>query len=119
MKQSTQIGDLRNSFDDTIIENKKKANFLNYRFSTLGEDKNADPPIDVPTEYSVHSKTNRHFQFRTSKIPAWALKDSINTVNPILTMIINECISKSVFPYTLKKAHVFFPYSKKATRQIQ
>ena len=128
MKQSTQIGDLRNSFGDTIIENKNKANFLNYRFSTLGEYKNADPPIDVPTEYSVHSKTNRHFQFRfithkemkdavlllplnkplgPSKIPAWALKDSINTVNPILTMIINECISKSVFPYTLKKAHVF------------
>ena len=111
MKQSTQIGDLRNSFGDTIIENKKKGNFLNYRFSTLGEYKNADPPIDVPTEYSVHSKTNRHFQFRfithkemkysillfplnkplgPSKIPAWALKDSINTVNPIFTMIINE-----------------------------
>ena len=128
MKQSTQIDDLRNSFGDTIIENKKKANFLNYRFSTLGEYKNAHPPIDVPTEYSVHSKTNRHFQFRfithkemkdailllplnkplgPSKIPAWALKDSINTVNPILTMIINECISKSVFPYTLKKKHVF------------
>ena len=47
-----------------------------------------------------------------SKIPAWALKDSINTVNPILTIIINECISKSVFPYTLKKAH-FFPIFKK------
>ena len=45
MKQSTQIGDLLNSFGDTIIENKKKANFFNYRFSTLG-----DPPIDVPTE---------------------------------------------------------------------
>ena len=50
-----------------------------------------------------------------SKIPVWALKDKVHIINPILTMLINECISNAEFPQGLKKGHVIPVFKKGET----
>ena len=49
------------------------------------------------------------------KAPVWALKGSLHIINPILTTIINECISKAEFLQGLKKGHVNPVFKKRET----
>ena len=98
---------------------------LNYKFSTLGVYKNTHPPISMSTKPAALRTDTKNFQFRyvthkemfeailllpinkhlgPSKIPVWVLKDSVHIINPFLTTIINECISKAEFPQGLKKS---------------
>ena len=101
---STKIDYLKNCFGDNVTTPKKIANFMNYKFSILGN--YVGPKIPFK---SLQYKTNKTFSFRyitekecfqqlkqlnankplgPSSIPAWALQDGATAINSHLTFII-------------------------------
>ena len=122
-RTKTQITSLRNVFGDIITNQKQIANFLNYKFSKLGDF------LGQPTTYNkpANGMNRMEFTFRPitlhqcrkliqnlnlnkplgpSNIPAWALKDSINIIGEPLTFLVNAFLQECRFPNHLKRAHI-------------
>ena len=118
----SNIQRLKNSFGETVTNNKRMADLMNYRFSRLGDyfGKNQ------PQKYCKKNDNNNfNFRFITSQecrtqimnlsvhkplgpssIPAWALRDGCSELVEPLTMIFNSFISQSSFPTLFKKTIV-------------
>ena len=131
-RTKTEIFSLKNSFGDTVTDQKRIANLLNYRFSKLGEylgqtrqymnntskeiknnnKKISHQPISL-FECKKHLKRlNKNKPLGPSNIPAWALKDCLNLLAEPLCFMINAFIEEGKFPEHLKQAHVIPIYKK-------
>ena len=118
MKQTVQINELRISFRNLINDKNKKADWLNYKFSSLGVYKITHPAFSRSTKPTALKIDTKKLQFRyvthkemfeallllpidmylrPSKTSVWALRISVHIINPILIMNCkkNECISKA------------------------
>ena len=108
-----------------ILHPLKIANFLNYKFSKLGDFIGTQSPFKGLAADTRKRKSIFKFRFVTSgecfavlkslnskkplgpsEIPAWALKDGAHYLAPQLTYIINDFIRQNRFPQRLKLAIV-------------
>ena len=122
---------MRNSFGDTITDQKSIANLLNYRFSKLGDYLGKKSVGNQSTEI-IH-QSNSKFEFQPislytcrkylkelsvnkplgpSNIPAWALKDCANVIVEPLCFLINAFLQEGKFPNHLKQAFITPIYKK-------
>ena len=126
LKTKTIISSLKNVFGETVLDQTKIANLLNYRFSKLGDylggirtfsEELIDGAIRNKTTFKFNPitlfeckqivrqlKSNK--PLGPSNIPAWALKDCLNIIAEPLTYLINAFIEEGRFPNHLKRAHV-------------
>ena len=131
-RTKTEIFSLKNSFGDTVTDQKRIANLLNYRFSKLGEYlgqtrqyinntskeiKNNNKKFSIQPislfECKKHLKRlNKNKPLGPSNIPAWALKDCLNLLAEPLCFMMNAFIEEGKFPEHLKQAHVIPIYKK-------
>ena len=122
----TEIVSLKNSFGNIITDQKKIVNFLNYRFSKLGDyigskQKTFDDEIETRVESNVTfnfqpitlytckkfvKELNINKPFGPSNIPAWVLKNSISVIAEPLCFLIIAFLNEGKFPSDLKQAHV-------------
>ena len=110
-----------NSFGNKITKPMEIANLLNYRFSILGEfiglqETNNIVPKTAPRNFlKFRYITNKEIYviidllhaskpLGSSKIPAWAIKDSKAALAEPLCFLINQFITEGKFPEDLKKA---------------
>ena len=123
-RTATTISSLKNSFGDIVTGDLRIANLLNYRFSKLGDYLGEQRPytslrktIKIKDEFTFQpislfeckkqiKNLNINKPLGPSKIPAWALKDSINVISEPLTFLINAFITEGKFPNHLKQAYV-------------
>ena len=126
LETKTNISSLKNVFGDIESNQKKIANLLNYRFSKLGDylgqnrpyeeeffnetrenvDKFKFTPISIFECKKIVRGLNSNKPLGPSTIPAWAIKDCLNTVAEPLTYLINAFLEEGRFPNHLKSAHV-------------
>ena len=127
LRTKTVIPSLRNVFGDYVTDQKKVANLLNYRFSKqddfIGQCKffkeetfnlslipNFAKLSFHPITLYERKKKGRSFNTKKplgpSKIPTWALRDSLNVIVEPLTFLINAFLEKGKLPNHLKRAHV-------------
>ena len=131
-RTKTEIFSLKNSFGDTVTDQKRIANLLNNRFSKLGENfgqtrkymnitsreiKNNNEKFSLQFislfDCKKHLKLlNKNKQLGPSIIPAWALKDCLNLLAEPLCFMINAFIEEGKFPEQLKQAHGIPIYKK-------
>ena len=130
-KNATEIHALKNSFGHLVTDDKKMADLLNYKFSTLGIFNNGEN--EPPTLKRSTKVPNKSFSFRfitekecldaikklnpkksagPSSVPTWALLDGKSELHRPLTKLINESITSCEFPESFKKA-VITPIFKK------
>ena len=125
---------MRNVFADYVTQT-KKANLLNYRFSTLGRFQGPQHPLQTSGICNPKQKTSsfhyvtekdrhdairalgRNKPIRPSKIPARAIKDSSSVIIPHLNFLVRYCKKLSCFPNEHKQAHVFRQYKKDVTEE--
>ena len=127
-----EIFSLKNSFGDTVTDQKRIANLLNYRFSKLEEylgqtrqcmnntskeiknnnKKFSLQPISLFDCKKHLKRLNKNKPLGPSNIPAWALKDCLNLLAEPLCFMINAFIEEGKFPEHLKQAHVIPIYKK-------
>ena len=123
-RTATTISSLKNSFGDIVTGDLRIANLLNYRFSKLGDYLGEHRPytslrktVKIKDEFTFQpislfeckkqiKNLNINKPLGPSKIPAWALKDSINVISEPLTFLINAFITEGKFPNHLKQAYV-------------
>ena len=126
LKTKTIISSLKNLFGETVLDQTKTANLLNYRFSKLGDCLGGIRTFsEEPIDGTIRNKTKFKFipitffeckqivrQLKSNKplgpsnIPAWALKDCLNFIAEPLSYSINAFLEEGRFPNHLKRAHV-------------
>ena len=129
----TKFVSLKNSSGDTVIDQKRIANLLNYRFSKIGEyfgqarqytsrtskkykallGNSGFSPLVCSNAKKKHLKRlNKNKPLGPSDIPACALKDCSNLISEPLCFVINAFIEECKSPEHLKQAHVVSIYKK-------
>ena len=121
-RSNVQIHSLRNCFGDTVTDDLRMANLLNYRFSKLGDysgvvkkfissehlinDEFQFQPISIYECRKQIKSLNINKPLGPSNIPAWALKDASDVLAEPLTFLINAFLEEGLFPNHLKQAYV-------------
>ena len=128
----TETTSLKNSFSDTITDQKRIADLLNYRLSKLGDyfgqaklyknqpceaiANNRKTFIFHPISGSECKKHVKNLNARKplgpSEVPAWALKDCLNILAEPLCDLVNTFIQEGRFPNHLKQAYKIPVYKK-------
>ena len=98
-RTKTEIFSLKNSFGDTVTDQKRIANLLKYRFSKLGEYfgqarqyMNSMSKKNTKQKYKSRKLLKRLIRNKPlgpSVIKAWALKDSLNLLTESICFMIN------------------------------
>ena len=123
-RTKTERDTLQNSFGDIIMDQKQIANFLNYRFSKLGDylgnssinEKLPEihfndeififQPISLFTCKKFLKELNIRKPLGPSNIPTWALNDCTDILAEPLCFLINAFFTEGIFPEHFEQAHV-------------
>ena len=121
---------MRNSFGEILIENKKIANLLNYKFSKLGDVFQRPSPrkqsfhqvakindfsfrfITKHESLQVRRMLNPSKPLRPTTLPAWALSDSSANLARPFTELFNAHLKEEKFHSELNLANVIPLYKK-------